>query len=204
LEDEKYIKIKDRLDRKLQDDYIDNPKRTIRKITVKNSPICSIAPDEMEQFWKARWEQSPNFNADETNRLYPVQSFFNKNMNEQIIIEILDKEKMMDLIKKTGKSICFRIRWDDIPFLEIRKRSYSILKIVMIRLIISDGRTLNIWKMGKTILIQKARNPNDPGNWGSSTLTSVGCRIIFERISQCLMQFENRSIKRGLISMSQK
>jgi hypothetical protein len=58
--------------------------------------------------------------------------------------------------------------------------------------------------MGKTILKYKTGDPNDPGNWRPISLTSVIYRIIFGRISQCLIQFENRSIKRGLLSMSQK
>jgi hypothetical protein len=57
---------------------------------------------------------------------------------------------------------------------------------------------------GKNDLDTQTGDPNDPGNWPSITLTSVIYRIIFGRISQCLMQFENRSIKRGLLSMSQK
>jgi hypothetical protein len=64
--------------------------------------------------------------------------------------------------------------------------------------------TPEIWKLGKTILIYKAGDPNDPGNWRPITLTSVVYRIIFGRISQSLLQFENRSIKRSILSMSQK
>jgi hypothetical protein len=56
----------------------------------------------------------------------------------------------------------------------------------------------------KTILIHKTGDPNDPGNWCPITLTSVVYGIIFGRISQCLMQFEKRTIKRGLLSMNQK
>jgi hypothetical protein len=40
INDEKYDKIKNRLDQKLQNDYLDDPKRTTRKITVKSSPMC--------------------------------------------------------------------------------------------------------------------------------------------------------------------
>jgi hypothetical protein len=74
----------------------------------------------------------------------------------------------------------------------------------MMKLIRKYSRTPEIWKLGKTILIFKAGDPNDPGNWRPSTLTSVVYRIIFGRISQSLLQFENRSIKRSILSMSQK
>jgi hypothetical protein len=99
IKDEKYLKIKNRIERQLQNDYLDDPKRTIRKITVKSSPMCSIDPDIVEQFWKDRWEQNPLFNADCRNDLFPVKKFFDKDMNEQMIMEILNKEKLMELIK---------------------------------------------------------------------------------------------------------
>jgi hypothetical protein len=102
LNDEKYFKIKNRLDQKLQNDYMDDPKRTIRKITVKSSPMCSIEPDIVEQFWKNRWEQNPYFNEEETDDLFPVKRFFEKEMNVQMITDTLDKEKLMELIKKRG------------------------------------------------------------------------------------------------------
>jgi hypothetical protein len=58
--------------------------------------------------------------------------------------------------------------------------------------------------MGKTILIHKVGDPNDPGNWRPITLTSVIYKIIFGRIAQVMMSNENRSIRRGLLSLSQK
>jgi hypothetical protein len=45
--------------------------------------------------------------------------------------------------------------------------------------------------MGKTILIYKARDVNDPGNWRSIILTSVIYRIFFGRIAQVMMSMEN-------------
>jgi hypothetical protein len=58
--------------------------------------------------------------------------------------------------------------------------------------------------MGKTILIHKAGDPNDPGNWRPITLTSVIYRIIVGRIAQVMISNENRAIRRGLLSLSQK
>jgi hypothetical protein len=52
LKDQKYYKIKNRIERKLHNDYLDEPQRIIRKITVKSSPMCSIDPDVVEDFWK--------------------------------------------------------------------------------------------------------------------------------------------------------
>jgi hypothetical protein len=57
---------------------------------------------------------------------------------------------------------------------------------------------------GKTILIHKAGDVNDRCNWRPITLASVIYRIIFGRIAQVIMVHENRSVRRGLLSMSQK
>jgi hypothetical protein len=125
-------------------------------------------------------------------------------MNEQIIMELLNKDKLSELIKKGGNQSAPGFDGITFPSLKLEREVAAQLIISMMRLIISVGKIPKIWKMGKTILIHKTGDPNDPGNWRPITLTSVIYRIIFGRISQCIMQFENRSIKRGLLSMSQK
>jgi hypothetical protein len=57
----------------------------------------------------------------------------------------------------------------------------------MIRIIISVGKIPKIRKLGKTILVHKTGDPNDPGNWEPIKSTSIIYRIIFGRISQCIM-----------------
>jgi hypothetical protein len=59
------------------------------------------------------------------------------------------------------------------------------LIVSMLRVIISVGKIGSIWKIGKTILIQKAGDPNDSGNWRPSTLISVIYRVIFGMIFKC-------------------
>jgi hypothetical protein len=39
LEDEKFFKVKNKLERKLQNDYPDDPKRTIQEINFRSSPM---------------------------------------------------------------------------------------------------------------------------------------------------------------------
>jgi hypothetical protein len=74
----------------------------------------------------------------------------------------------------------------------------------MLRFIILHKKIPDIWKMGKTILIHKAGNVNDPINWKPITLTSIIYRIIFGRITQVMTSMESRSVRRGLLSISQK
>jgi hypothetical protein len=58
--------------------------------------------------------------------------------------------------------------------------------------------------MGKTISIHKAGTVNDTGNWRLITFTSVINRIIFGRIAQVMMSNEKVSVRKGLLSLSQK
>jgi hypothetical protein len=70
------------------------------------------------------------------------------------------------------------------PFLKLEKESAARMIIAMLLFIILHKKIPDIWKMGKTILIHKAGDVNDPGNWRPITLTSVIYHIIFGRIAQ--------------------
>jgi hypothetical protein len=71
-------------------------------------------------------------------------------MNEQIIMELLNKEKLMDLIKKRGNQSAPGLDGIIFPFLKLEKKATALLIISMMRLIISVGKIPKIWKMGKT------------------------------------------------------
>jgi hypothetical protein len=94
----------------------------------------------VEQFWKDRWEQNPNFNEEVTNELFPVKKFFDTEMNEQIIMELLNKEKLMELIKKRGNQSAPGLDGITFPFLKLEKEAAALLIISMMRLIISVGK----------------------------------------------------------------
>jgi hypothetical protein len=83
----------------------------------------SFDPEVVEQFWKNVWKPNPLFNEEVTNDLFPVKKFFDKEMNEQMIMEILNKGKLMERIKKKRKSISYRFRWDYVSICESRKRN---------------------------------------------------------------------------------
>jgi hypothetical protein len=116
----------------------------------------------------------------------------------------MDQTQMINLIKKRGNLSALGLDGITFPFLKLEKEAAANMILCMIKLMLKHNRTPDIWKLGKTILIFKAGDPNDPRNWRPITLTSVIYRIIFGRISQSILQFENRSIKRSLLSMSQK
>jgi hypothetical protein len=53
--------IKKSRDIKIQHEFGDDSKRTVRKISVSQSPMYKIPSEEVEAFWKKRWEQNPDF-----------------------------------------------------------------------------------------------------------------------------------------------
>jgi hypothetical protein len=125
-------------------------------------------------------------------------------MNERVIMQLLDLEAMVRLISKRGNLSAPGLDGITFPFLKLEKESAARMIIAMLRFIILHKKIPDIWKMGKTILIYKTGDVNDPGNWRPITLTSVIYRIIFGRIAQVMMSMENRSVRRGLLSISQK
>jgi hypothetical protein len=72
-------------------------------------------------------------------------------MNEQIIMELLNKEKLMDLIKKRGNQSPPGLDGITFPFLKLEKEAAALLIISMMRIIISVGKIPKIWKTVKTI-----------------------------------------------------
>jgi hypothetical protein len=104
-------------------------------------------------------------------------------MNEQIIMELLNKDKLMDLIRKRGNQSAPGLDGITFPFLKLEREAAAQLIISLMRFIISIGIIPTIWKMGKTILIHKAGDPNDPGNWRPITLTSVIYHVIWTNLT---------------------
>jgi hypothetical protein len=118
-------------------------------------------------------------------------------------MQLLDLEAMVPLISKRGNLSAPGLYGITFPFLKLEKDSAARMIIEMIRFMIFHKKIPNIWKMGKTILIHKVGDPNDPDNWRPITLTSIINRIIFGRIAQVMMSNENRSVRRGLLSLFQ-
>jgi hypothetical protein len=72
----------------------------------------------------------------------------------------------------------------------------------MLKYMVVKKRISQIWKTAKTILIYKGDEESNPGNWRPITLTSVIYRVIFGRISQVIMDMEDRPNKRTILSIS--
>jgi hypothetical protein len=107
------------------------------------------------------------------------QKSISKQMNERVIIQLLDLEAMVRLKAKRCNLSTQRFEGNPFPFLKLEKESVTRMIIEMICFMTFHKKIPNIWKMGKTILIYKTRDINDPGCWPSITLISAVYRIIF-------------------------
>jgi hypothetical protein len=56
----------------------------------------------VENFWSGKLDQYCPFENDQINYLYPIKSFFNEQMNDQVILDLFEKEKLMRPISKSG------------------------------------------------------------------------------------------------------
>jgi hypothetical protein len=124
-------------------------------------------------------------------------------MNDILLYDLTDKEKMMALISKRGNLSAPGLDGITFPFLKLEKESAADMIIAMIRFMLVRWKIPKMWKTGKTILIFKGGDPANAGNWRPIILTSIIYRIVFGRLSQVIMDFESRP-KRTILSMAQK
>jgi hypothetical protein len=110
--DEKYKKVKAVKDGVYQHDYEDDPKRTVRRLSVASTPMCAIPPAEGEQFWAGRWSQNPDFDYEQVNQLYPIKREFDETMDERVIMQLLDLESYGRTNLKAWQFICPWSRWN--------------------------------------------------------------------------------------------
>jgi hypothetical protein len=54
------VKKQDIINKKVQNDFPFDPKRTVRRISKDSSPICEIDTNELENFWSDRWSKKQN------------------------------------------------------------------------------------------------------------------------------------------------
>jgi hypothetical protein len=134
--DEKYHKLLRQKNVKLQRDFTDDSKRTVRKITVDQSPICKIPPEKVEEFWKGRWEQCPDFDSEKVNSRCPIKKFFNTNMNKEMLEDLFSVEKMMALISKRGNLSAPGLDGITFPFLKLEKESAVEMIVEMLKYMI--------------------------------------------------------------------
>jgi hypothetical protein len=63
--------------------------------------MCKIPPEKGERILKEKREQNPVIDSDFVNDVFPTRKFFEREMNDILITEITNKERMMKLIRKS-------------------------------------------------------------------------------------------------------
>jgi hypothetical protein len=114
--------------------------------------MCNIPPENVKLFWKNRWKQCPDFDDERVNFLYPVQQFFNQDLKEEIIMDLMDQTKMMNLIKKRVNLSAPGLEGITFPFLKLEKEAAANMILGMKKIMLKHSHTPEIWKLGKTIL----------------------------------------------------
>jgi hypothetical protein len=193
----------DNINRKLQNDFAFDPKRTVRKIINDSSPLCDIEADELERFWSGRWSNEAIFNEDELKDYYEIERFWDNEMNKELVSDLLSEKNMECLIKKRGNLSAPGLDYHTFPVLKLEKRWAARFMCKIMRSMLNQKRCPDEWKKGKTILLYKGNEREEPINWRPITLTSIFYRIIFGRISQAIMKFDDRKGK-TVFSHSQK
>jgi hypothetical protein len=151
----KFEAIKKSRDIKIQHEFVDDSKRTVRKISVSQSPMCKIPSEEVEAFWKGRWEQNPDFDSNYFNDKFPIKKFFDGECNDILLTDLTNKDQMIKLISKRGNLSAPGLDGITFHFIKLEKESAAELLIAMIRFILIKRRIFRIWKTGKTKLIYK-------------------------------------------------
>jgi hypothetical protein len=76
--------------------------------------------------------------------------------------------------------------------------------VAMMKILLKSGKCSEQWKEAKTVNIYKESGENDAAKWRPITLTSILYIIIFGRISQVMMAFEDRKEKKIVFASQQK
>jgi hypothetical protein len=121
-----------------------------------------------------------------------------------MVEQLTDEKKMLRLIRQKGNLSA--PGYDALTFsiLKLEAEASAKMMVELMRSLITGGKCPPKWKVGKTILLYKAGDDQNPANYRPITLTSILYRIIFGRISQEMMGFEDRTRGKTVFSLQQK
>jgi hypothetical protein len=163
----------DIINKKVQNDFAFDPKRTVRRIIKDSSPICEIDTNELENFWSDRWSREAEYNEQNLNDFYRIETFWNDDMNNSMITDLIDQGKMEQLIQKRVNLSAPGLDFHTFPILKLEKTRSATFICKIMRSMLAMKRCPKIWKKGKTILLYKGGNQEDPANCRPITLTSI-------------------------------
>jgi hypothetical protein len=111
--------------------------------------MCSIQPEEVDKFWRKRWEQTHVFNAEYNNDIFPIKKFLDGEMNDILLHDLTDKEKMIALIRMRGNLSAPGSDGLTFPFLKLEKESAAEMIIAMIRFMLIKEESPEFGKQAK-------------------------------------------------------
>jgi hypothetical protein len=91
---------------------------------------------------------------------------------------------MLKLIRQKGNLSAPGYDALTFPILKLESEASARMMVAFMKSLLAGGKCPTEWKVGKTILLHKTGDAENPANYRPITLTSILYRIIFGRISQ--------------------
>jgi hypothetical protein len=159
-------------------------RRTLRKLTGNVTPMNDLEPEVNEECWAGRWSKEVDFNPVQMDAFYKLSQVWTNEEGETMVEQLTDEKKMLRLIRQKGNLSAPGYDALTFPILKLEADASAKMMVELLRSLIAGGRCPIEWKVGKTILLYKAGDDQNPANYRPITLTSILYRIIFGRISQ--------------------
>jgi hypothetical protein len=163
--------------------YADGPKRVFNWLVRDKTSMCEIEPDILHSFFEDRWKKGDDLIV---NRHFELKNTMTDKMMKKFIDELLDSGKMSSLIRTRGNLSAPGLDELTNLIIKIERKVATETMLEVMQTLLNSGICPALWKGARTILIYKAGDRNDPGNWRPITITSILYRIMFCRIADSL------------------
>jgi hypothetical protein len=156
--------------------YADDPKRVFNWLIRDKTLMCEIEPEFLHTFFENRWKKGYDLIV---NHDFDLKNTMSEKMKKKFIEELLDAGKMSNLIRTRGNLSAPGLDELTNPVIKIERKVATEAMIEVKQTLSKSGICPALWKGARTILIYKAGDRNDTGNWRPITITSVLYRIMF-------------------------
>jgi hypothetical protein len=163
--------------------YTYDPKRVFIWLIRDKTPMCEIDPVVLHSFFEDRWKKGEDLIM---NRDFDLKSTMTDKMKEKFMNELMDSGKMSNLIRTRGNLSAPGLNELTNPIIKIERKVATETMLEVMQTLLNSGMCPALWKGARTILIYKAGDRNDPGNWRPITITSILYRIMFCIIADAL------------------
>ena len=183
----------------IQSMYMEDRRRCLRWYVIPNTtPECKIDPIEFENTYGETWNENKIITDNEE---FNVKKILTERDNEDFINDIFDDELIERAIDSRSNIAAHGP--DGISnFIWKLGKEYTIELIkITTKLVMSTGRCPNLLKRGKTVMIYKKGNSEDPHSWRPITITSTFYRMWMVVITRAM---QSLNAKKRFLAKSQK